>query len=345
MWSANDRPADALLACVRRGEAVVYVDMTTSLGKRKRALVSYSEDNDELDQLIFGDGVAKAEDDHDDNGDIAMIDDDAEFGKKASKKAVAIRRQMKKAKLDTASKRKLAEKPFPFLKLPLELRYMIYGHALTDYEVALCAKHKSYRRTVTHWNIEDWELNYHGYVTDAKRGQVEPPKHFAPSLLATNKQIHDEGVFFLYNQRFVFQDLYALHSFLAEIGPRNCRFVTDVTIKTWGFGRGVHRAMNFCAFTMLALCTNLRSLTLDCDMDWGYSSNPKRLARTVYRNAHHFFEAFGVANGRRDAAMDIIRLKETNFDHFSYSHHGTKPVGEKQHEKAYKAELRRLLGV
>nr|POF17965.1 hypothetical protein CFP56_13376 [Quercus suber] len=340
--------ADALLAQACRGEAFIHVDLISFLGKRKRAQVSYAEDNAELDRLIFGERFSSDEEvedeDSDDGCGLPIVDDDAEFGKKASKRAIATRKQAKRVKRGRASRVKLVEKPFPFLRLPLELRYMIYGYALTDHEVALCAKTKSLRRTVTRW---DNRLAQRAYDTNGEmiaEDVAHTPNNFVPALLATNKQIHDEAVVFLYGQRLAFEDLYALHSFLAEIGLRNCKVLADVTVKAWGHGRGVHRAMNFCAFAMLASCTNLRSLTLDCEVGWSWRTDAKRLAKTIYRNAHHFLEALAAAKGSCNAAIDVIRLNESNFGSAAFFYYGdTKSVEEKQFKQKYRAELKRLL--
>ncbi|KAK1090034.1 hypothetical protein LTR48_009097, partial [Friedmanniomyces endolithicus] len=171
-------------------------------------------------------------------------------------------------------------KPFPFTLLPPELRDYIYELALTDEAgVTLISKTKNYRRTVAPGAILDKDNGgYYGGRRRIRRlafrqsqsqsqsqgSQGEPTRAIlSPALLAVSKQIHAEGINFLYQNRIIVEDTYALHGFLATIGSNRSR-VTDLTVRGWGNSRGAHKAMNFCSFTLLAGCTNLKKLYLDC---------------------------------------------------------------------------------
>lgn len=136
---------------------------------------------------------------------------------------------------------------------------------------------------------------------------------FIPALLAVNKQINAEGINYLYGQDFVFKDTTALHSFLAPIGNRNQQRLEKVEVMAWGQS-GVSKGNNHSALTLLAGATNLKSLRLNCDVSY-YSTNPARIANRVFADAHWFLEAYGAANGRKDAAVDILELDDSNFRH------------------------------
>lgn len=204
---------------------------------------------------------------------------------------------------------------------------MIYEYALTDNQVGIVAKTKAHRRTITRSSAID---------------QVQYTNAFIPALLAVNKQINNEAATFLYRQPFIVEDTYALHSFLATIGPGNCAKLSDITVKAFGGGRGAHKAMNFAAFVLLSSCTNLESLMFDAYMRW--HGGPKLLARTVYREGFHFLQAYGTAKGDIHAAVSIIKLSQINF---SGSHdawrHSIVLLNETEFELKYQEELKGLL--
>jgi hypothetical protein len=250
-------------------------------------------------------------------------------------------------------KLKKNEKSFPFLALPAELRDYIYQLVLTDENgICLVGKTKSYKRTVGRGSIAD--NNYRpGYrsrnrsyqSTDSQSQQeaMSTPNQLAPALLSVNKQIYAEAVNYLYQQPIIVEDTYALHSFIANIGNHRSR-LTDITVRGYGCGRGTYRAMNFCSFTLLAGCSNLKSLFFDCSI--GYFRNPKGLARQIYRDGFHFLEGFGAANGARDAAMGVIQLSDYNYDKNNLSWYRRNEVLPEKagFEAQFRAELGRLLG-
>ena len=243
--------------------------------------------------------------------------------------------------------------PFPFLSLPAELRDYIYELALTDDDgISLVSQTKSFRRTIARSRVALY--NDEGYYSRGSnriwRSDVEDEdaayNSLTPNLLAVNKQIHSEGVGYLYKQRIILEDTMALHTFLAAIGPTNRLQLSDVTVRNWGYGRGTHKAMNVAALTMLAGCTNLKTFHLDCKI--GYLRTPRDLARQLYRDGHYFLEAYGSANGKRDAAVEVLQLSDWNFDRSNYSgwRRPTHTLPEEtEFKEKFRAELRRLLNV
>lgn len=205
----------------------------------------------------------------------------------------------------TIPKPKKADKPFPFLALPAELRDVIYELALVEPEgLTLVSKTKSYRRTIGRGVV--YKTDASGYSTQEI---VEQSGDLVPNLLAVNKQIHAEAIGYLYQQPIILHDTMALHTFIAAIGTNRLQ-LTDLVVRGWGCGRGAHKASNVAALTLLAGCTNLKSLDLDCNIGW--SRTPKQLARQLYRDGHYFFEAYGAANGSKDAALKVLKVGKMN---------------------------------
>jgi len=251
---------------------------------------------------------------------------------------------------------------------------MIYEMALVDVNgVCITTKTKAYRRTVCRTLIYDPDecpptrragtgrghrRGYGGFhsgcarsknVQDQDSQSSSPPaiSPLVPNILAVSKQIHHEAIDILYDQDFMFRDTDALHRFLTIIGPRNQQRIRSVDIKSFCTGRNT-RTLNHCAFMSLATATNLKTLYLPTT-EFRYYSDAKGLARGLYSNAHFFLEAYGVANGRRDAALDVIQLGEHSFDYFYRRYQrnavAAKPSTVEENEAVFRAELRRLLGV
>ena len=132
-----------------------------------------------------------------------------------------------------------------------------------------------------------------------------------PNLLALNHQVHAETYPILYGGNvFALDDTTALYSFCANIGPKNCAALRELTIKEFGYSTA-HKALNHPAFTIMASAINLTRLHLDCLVHpWG---GQQHMARKFFSDAHHWLEAVGSARGRRDAAVDIIDLGQQNF--------------------------------
>ena len=246
----------------------------------------------------------------------------------------------KRAKI-ASTKAAKNQKPFPSLLLPPELRNLIYELALTDPKgITLFCKTKNYRRTVTRNDFTDLE-------SQRLRARSRSQDRLVPALLAVNKQIHSEALGYLYQQPIILSDTYALHNFLSLIGS-NRPMVTNLTVQGWGSGRGTNHAMNVCIFPLLGLCTNLENLFLDCTIGW--VRTPQGLARQIYRDGHYFLEAYGRAKGRKDAGVDVLELRDSNFDRDGYStswwsrrRHVVLPEKD-EFRTQFQAELRKMLG-
>lgn len=258
-----------------------------------------------------------------------------------TKKAKLKKKKDMKAKKTPKAKE---PKPFRFLDLPPELRDMIYELALTDRNgVSIVACERGYRHSVRRGEVYVPEAYRRGYFRQKRLlpDQEELPPietKFIPAMLALNKQINAEAINYLYGHDFVFQNSAALHCLLATVGPRNQQRLINVDVMDWG-REGAAKAMNYSSMTLLAGATNLKSLRFLCDVGY-WSIRPNRVARRLFRDAVLFFEAYGRANGRKDAAVDILHFGDVSFHTWAPQHQSPADAHE-----SFKFELRRLLGV
>jgi hypothetical protein len=133
---------------------------------------------------------------------------------------------------------------------------------------------------------------------------------FITPLLAVNKQINAEAINYLYGHKFSFENCAALMEFLASIGHRNQKRLQVVEIVSWGpNSSAASKAMNRSGLTMLAGATNLKELGLACTLS---GRGPYKMAQQFFQGGHHFIRNYGVANGSKEAAVDIIRLDVDN---------------------------------
>ncbi|KAF2190252.1 hypothetical protein K469DRAFT_624877 [Zopfia rhizophila CBS 207.26] len=286
--------------------------------KRKRAQINYYEGDDEFQ-------------DHYEPETQSQSQDAGKFSQPKKRKSTRPSRPSR-----PLPKRKI----FPFLELPAEIRNMIYGYCLTDpHGVLLISATKHYRRIAERGDKYEYD-RYLNSQNEKSESALEP-RPLVPAILAVNKQIYNEGREMLYSNEFKFGDTLALHSFVANIGPRAASLLTDLTLKTWQYSRCMHKAYNHAAFAAMMAATNIKQFKFDCYL--GCSSEPKSVARQVYRDGFPWLEAVGVAKGKIDAAVDLIEIRNDNFQgHYWRSRSQADP---EEDFEVFKAELRKLLGV
>jgi len=133
---------------------------------------------------------------------------------------------------------------------------------------------------------------------------------FRPALLAVNKQINAEAINYLYGHKFIFTGSAALMGFLFMIGHLNQKRLNVIRIESWGSSRGAKKVANHSGLTMLGGATNLKSLEIGGMRD---RRGPGEKAKLFFKDAHLFIQAFGIANGAKDAAVDIVELDRADF--------------------------------
>ncbi|KAF2280650.1 uncharacterized protein EI97DRAFT_4288 [Westerdykella ornata] len=266
-------------------------------------------------------------------------------------------------------------KIFPFLLLPAELRNRIYrlclpAPAAVPPDVAesddaqpgifLAYKLKRYRRTLEYIPsyVRDVEEHCHygyQYHTDKNNHDEERPPHLAFHVLGVCKQIHDEAAPMFYGQRLIFTDPDALFSFAACLSPRTAKLLRHIEIRSWGMSRS-RKSRGYMAMAMLAAkgVTELETLYINCNMGY-FRINPwnnrnlvipipTRIARKVYRDCHLWLEAVGAANADPFRAVGILKISMGMFAHMARESSDDLNGFEEQAMKAYRKELRRLLG-
>ncbi|KAL8846194.1 MAG: hypothetical protein Q9221_008705, partial [Calogaya cf. arnoldii] len=243
---------------------------------------------------------------------------------------------------------------FPFTSLPAEVKNMIYAYALTlEYEIPLVSKTRGYRHTIALGDPDSFQaFNRRGYYSGdgywSRRSDTKFPvtkPSFAPTILILNRETHTQAQPILYGANtFTFEDPKTLLAFCANIGPQNCAHLQEISLEDWG-DTVVRRAMCHPAFAMLSSAVSLKCLSLDCVIRWGDGLGT---ARQFFRDGHNWLEAVGTKEGRKDAAIDRIRLGMEHIAFYENVHNTNK---EEQVEKldkmtdVFRAELRRLLKV
>lgn len=220
-------------------------------------------------------------------------------------------------------------KSFPFLSLPSELRNKIYSLCLEDPDGMVMGEGWRFHRRVPK------RCQHNRYGADRYAGlnnlcpptsahyDVYKPSTLSPSLLATNKQIYAEAAAFLYSQPLHFTCTTALHSFLAPLSNPPASLVTSITLHSYETcGRGIRKAMNVSALTLLPKCRNLSLLRIE-----GFSSHYHRyggrwynatvnqkgeqegkgIAQQMYRDAAFWFDAIGAEKALQ--VLDIAGLE------------------------------------
>lgn len=231
---------------------------------------------------------------------------------------------------------------FRFFDLPPELRDMIYKMALEDANgVSLIARTDGSRRTARRGSVypeEDFSRQYfksRRLKWDTAKELAPASTRFLPVLLAVSRQINAEAINILYGQNFIFGDPAALHHFLAIIGPRNQQRLTSIQLAYYGSGTASSNAMCFSALTLLSGATKLKKLFINCEVPGSFPGNK---AKRIFRDAHYFLEMYGVVNGKKDAAVDIITLGASNFKYL-------REKSLEEQRASFEGELRKKLGV
>lgn len=217
---------------------------------------------------------------------------------------------------------------------------MIYEYALTDPSgINFVAVQRHKRRCVERVSIDSLRhalrSGYCYQPNNINDTADDRPNSLVPSLLAVNKQIHQEGCNILYSNELVFADTVALYSFMINLGPTSASQIKTIRLKGWGWGR-TSKAYNNSCFAVLIWASNLEKFYIDTSVGWYRRS--KNAAQQIYRDAFPWLEAVGHAKGKFDAALDILDLVATSINGY-YS----QPNGEKCEE--FDRELRGLLGL
>ncbi|KAL0262774.1 hypothetical protein SLS55_001747 [Diplodia seriata] len=223
---------------------------------------------------------------------------------------------------------------FPIMRLPRELRDMIYTHALTDPIGAVFITEHTHRYRRCAVRVAEGPQHHladYGHWTEQKPSQamapwpisssfysgaaITPPPHTAsltPALLAVCRRIRDEATPLLYAQPMLFDDAAALHAFLAPLPPSSRAALRDITVLgvRGGWGRSMRAAFDVAALTLLAEgATSLNVLRYHDEAyreEWN-SEPPLLAARRFYRRAFHWLDVVAKERGV-DAAVGAVEV-------------------------------------
>jgi hypothetical protein len=250
------------------------------------------------------------------------------------------------------SRKERPVKPFPFLALPSELRNKVYSLALEDPNgIVMGEGWRAHRRVPKRWHTHNFDADRYAGLDNLHRSssgirKAYTPLTLVPSLLAVNKQIYAEAAAILYSQPLHFTCTTALHSFLAALSMQTASLVSSITIhhyETWG--RGVRKAMNVSALTLLSKCGNLQLLRIEGfdsyhnrhhQRYWHTHHSPtqqergdyegKCVARQMYRDAAFWFDSIGIEKTlqvleisglqrktKSDDAKEVLRISNQVF--------------------------------
>lgn len=228
---------------------------------------------------------------------------------------------------------------------------MIYSYTLTEpLGINFVAVQRNRRRCVERVSTKTFDelvnggygYNYGGRSPYQPQGinnnAEEQAASLTPSLLAVNKQIHQEGCDFLYSNELVFADSLALYAFMINLGPGSASRLKNMRIKGWGDGRTT-KAYNNACFATLVWATGLEKLYIDVRNGW--YGEPKHAARQLYRDAFPWLEAVGRSRGKFDAALDIIEVTPGNI--YGWRRGGNQGWTDAQKLQIFSDELRKNL--
>ncbi|KAF2445144.1 hypothetical protein P171DRAFT_485210 [Karstenula rhodostoma CBS 690.94] len=192
------------------------------------------------------------------------------------------------------------ESSFPFLKLPGEIRNMIYQHALTA-----ANNHIDIHRAR---DEETSALTKPVRMSSGSRKNTS--KDIALHLLRVNKQIREEATPLLYSQNnFNFRNARDLSSFLG----RHALHVRDLSrIVVWDSldlrGNVIAAQYMEMAFSLLVFAENLESLELTVDLYGKTDDQIRSAVGSFYRMARNWLQAVGIRKGDKLAAMNILTI-------------------------------------
>ncbi|KAK5154045.1 hypothetical protein LTR04_006097 [Oleoguttula sp. CCFEE 6159] len=192
-----------------------------------------------------------------------------------------------------------AAKPFPFQRLPQELRHMIFRLVIEPDEgvVQLDGKRATRKSVFASAYGSKFRLSV---LSISKEVSWDNPsrKSNNPTDYDCFHQIRDEALPILNDLKFSFDSTTTLLTFLAQIGDDMRSRLRNIRVKTYA------KASSSNALHFLADSKDLQKLHFET----GVSSDatPEKAAKAFRAEAYRFLEAIGAAKGDKDAGVDIL---------------------------------------
>ncbi|KAG2160924.1 hypothetical protein JADG_000663 [Aureobasidium aubasidani] len=137
-----------------------------------------------------------------------------------------------------AKKAEIRDVPFPFLKLPAEIRVMVYKHLLVESSVELSYRTGGQgkglsRGCLTKVPGKHGRAGHDSWVTFKPKHEDDKPTPLQPAILRVCKFTRAEATPLLYDQTFYFENPLALKRFLARITPSTLSLLRKIVIRGW----------------------------------------------------------------------------------------------------------------
>ncbi|KAI4777020.1 hypothetical protein E4T52_08046 [Aureobasidium sp. EXF-3400] len=347
--SSTDPNYDAPWAAAR---AMAVLDAPRP--KRTRAQVNYVEPT-ELDEDIVDDEPAAASvvasDDHVSDTDLDAIVVESDSGSDeeftTNKRKLKAQQKKKAAKKGKKKVKKIKDVPFPFMELPLEIRFMIYKACLVESARELSYVSKTTGREVFRGSMKKSSRSWGGYNFKTKRERSYEPDRTAlqPVILRVNKAIRDEAIQHLYTQTFTFATTHAFQVWFARITPINRMLLKSIVIKGWTDYRHSRLMDVQTVFSLLMSATNIKSITLDRHVwseDHTIFPNARAAAFTnnavnFWRDIEYWADAVDAVHGK-GAAKAVIKFTKVCFGSVKEIEKEDKAVEKR--EKDFMAQLK-----
>lgn len=221
----------------------------------------------------------------------------------------------KAPKLTIKRRRKV---PFPFLKLPAEIRNMIYGYCLVDkqHSISIGIKREKARRRLI--KPGDFTSQHGSAALEVLKTSTAHVKgalqwrlntQLCVQLLRVNKQISNEATTILYAQNLLsFLDPTSMLYFLDQIGDTNMLAIRRISLLFWDVRVPV--VTKYRAFVKLIGAVNLESLALEggCLYSMTRYSNSYPDAMHFYQMAQPWLWAVAGRTGSKEAPLALLHL-------------------------------------
>ncbi|KAF2030161.1 hypothetical protein EK21DRAFT_112268 [Setomelanomma holmii] len=277
------------------------------------------------------------------------------------------KKRVPQKKKTTAVPTRVDNTTFPFLKLPGEIRNMIYTYLLVDQDHPIRSEawisKRDWRGIVKRLfqarpgdaDRDDLPGQQKGSITKTsasyKRfdGARRVPKQmiFAVHLLLICRQINNEaGSIFFGNNLFTFEAPAHLYTFLLHFNQR-LPLVRKLGLAHYGMlpqtlppASMMHTQLNP-FFAILATAVNLEALYLNIPIFQSLSSKALLAAEHLFGSAHVWMDALAVKHSNRLAVLNVLKLSPISTRVFAMTKWSVSKDGQEEFRVALAAKLTR----
>lgn len=237
----------------------------------------------------------------------------------------------------SAASNPLPSATFPFLKLPAEIRNMIYSYLLICPTVLGTQYVAAGPQVGRYWFGEGWNWTLRN-APPVKATSIDT------AVLSVSREISTEARAILFSQPIHCRDLQAMYYFARRIGPDNRSLLRDIGVHT--LGKSWSAAERRRLFSWLAQVRNVRRLRIAkyAYLPYPASPEPTSLSDALLRVTAPFFQEWESGEGRCDTGVEILELGKSNFAEFlDEMPHARLPVVDPEESRQEKEEIKAYL--